>query len=286
MAQVFETPAVTVLIKERGEQIFEAWESKFRDDEEFYDVVTGPVALIDALAETSRNPQDPRIGPDDKWNGVMMDLAEDHASIGLLARKLRYLLIAVEECVVHDLPNEERIESVTRLHRAVYFGLETAARAVAREIATAAFHSMQTGLRNKSGFDVDIAKIEEGDGRYRVAYIDMDGLKRINDEYGHNAGDDALRELAQALYLEMGEGDTPFHFHGDEFAILSRATDVEYLEEMLNRIRGSGCPRFSFGVAGSDERPTRKEVLDLADARMQEDKRARKARGDAPERAR
>ena len=56
--------------------------------------------------------------------------------------------------------------------------------------------------------------------------IDVDHFKRINDQYGHLAGDAVLREVAQRIDAEMRISDTGARFGGDEFAmVLSQADD-------------------------------------------------------------
>jgi len=71
--------------------------------------------------------------------------------------------------------------------------------------------------------------------------IDVDHFKRINDHYGHLAGDDVLREVAQRIDAEMRVSDTGARFGGDEFAlVLSQATVAEaerVAERVLHAVR-------------------------------------------------
>ena len=60
-------------------------------------------------------------------------------------------------------------------------------------------------------------------GRTAVLFIDVDRLKAINDEHGHQAGDDVLVELAQRLAAAVGIDDVVGRFGGDEFVVLLRA---------------------------------------------------------------
>src|SRR5919107_4746462 len=97
-------------------------------DAEFSDVVAGPMQLIIQLADTVRVPQDAELGPIPSWNEAVIDVVGDDQTIGVVGRRLRYLVAAVEEIVFSDIPDEQHVESVWRLHRAAYFGLEIAAR--------------------------------------------------------------------------------------------------------------------------------------------------------------
>jgi len=75
--------------------------------------------------------------------------------------------------------------------------------------------------------------------------IDLDHFKRINDQYGHLAGDGVLREVAQRIDAEMRISDTGARFGGDEFAlVLSEAaiTDGEKVAaRVLHTVRSQPC---------------------------------------------
>lgn len=82
-----------------------------------------------------------------------------------------------------------------------------------------------TGLYNKHGYDHLEKKILNraisGSLPLTVFFIDMDGLKKINDTYGRDEGDFAVQVLGHALESTLGEGDLCARFSGDEFCLLT-----------------------------------------------------------------
>lgn len=84
-----------------------------------------------------------------------------------------------------------------------------------------------TGLYNRRGFNL-MAEQSHKDARRAgtdqiVSYIDADGLKQVNDEYGHQAGDELLRSLADVLKHTFREADVIARLGGDEFCVLGTA---------------------------------------------------------------
>jgi diguanylate cyclase (GGDEF)-like protein len=93
----------------------------------------------------------------------------------------------------------------------------------------AAFHDLLTGLPNRALF---IDRLEHGldqaarhDRTLAVMFIDLDQFKRVNDTYGHDAGDAVLRIAAQRLKESARDNDTVSRYGGDEFLYL--LTDFE-----------------------------------------------------------
>ena len=112
-----------------------------------------------------------------------------------------------------------------------------------------------TGLCNRGEFERILTPPQ---GRpFAVLAIDVDRLKLINDSYGHEAGDDALRAISTALRMGVRDGDTLARTGGDEFAALLPATEASDASAIAERLRRSmhgvplahGVARISVGVA-------------------------------------
>ncbi|MBC8065193.1 MAG: GGDEF domain-containing protein, partial [Chlorobia bacterium] len=72
-----------------------------------------------------------------------------------------------------------------------------------------------------------------------VLMVDCDRLKGINDEFGHGAGDDALRFLADTLIASTRESDVVARVGGDEFVLVLADTDVAEANRVLERVEAA-----------------------------------------------
>ncbi len=136
-----------------------------------------------------------------------------------------------------------------------------------------------TGVLNRRGLLVmsDYVRADLARGHIAsVALIDIDAFKQYNDEHGHLAGDEVLKEVADGLKAGLRGGDVIARFGGDEFVILLRGVEPIEAEAALLRVAES-IPRVrcSFGVAGWQQDQTFDDVLAEADRRLYAAKHAR-----------
>jgi diguanylate cyclase (GGDEF)-like protein/PAS domain S-box-containing protein len=134
-----------------------------------------------------------------------------------------------------------------------------------------------TSLPNRFLFneflDQALRKAERHDRQFAVLFLDLDRFKEINDAYGHDAGDAALKEIAHRLRSSLRQSDKIARMGGDEFYVLiedlhdgSDAADIagKLLEEALRPIRFNECEcslSASIGIAVYPQDGATKEVL-------------------------
>jgi diguanylate cyclase (GGDEF)-like protein len=115
-----------------------------------------------------------------------------------------------------------------------------------------------------------------------VAFLDIDGMKRVNDRHGHARGDDVLKMLARCARGTLRHGDVLARIGGDEFALMLVDAPKEIAERVVRRLRDRFEARtamvgtsFSAGVAIAQACESADELLARADAAMYRDKRSR-----------
>ncbi len=100
------------------------------------------------------------------------------------------------------------------------------------------FHDPLTGLYNRAYFEEELERYNFP--RYyplSLVSIDVNGLKVVNDTFGHNQGDKLLQHLASLLTLVSRKGDILSRIGGDEFAILLPSTTSKQVHKICQRIR-------------------------------------------------
>jgi len=139
-------------------------------------------------------------------------------------------------------------------------------------------------LPNRRGFMRELDRLVDRASRYghraAMLFVDLDGLKMINDTFGHGAGDEALIQVADLLSRGVRRSDVVARIGGDEFGILIENADEQSAHDTANRLAdlicgcefrhdGDALPlSVAIGVAMIDGQDTPAQVMARADEEM------------------
>ena len=153
------------------------------------------------------------------------------------------------------------------------------------ELLRQATTDIVTGLANRRGF-VESVAARRGKHRFAVLTIDVDGLKAVNDQFGHEAGDELIRSVAVACAGAARKDDIVARLGGDEFAVFAVGASCDdgaviaarISEAVSNVVVRGRRARASIGVAAGGPSSDLEDVMSESDAAMYEDKRRAKTR--------
>ena len=192
-----------------------------------------------------------------------------------------------------DAFKEEDLHILSLMSELIAAAMYHATRYGAKELYKLATQDSLTGLANRALF-VDflrqgIEKACQNNKVLGILMIDMDGLKPINDQFGHRIGDAALKEIAQRILSETRQDDLVARLGGDEFAvILTNIANHDLAKAAMNRIAEScGLPfafeQVSLKIGASiglalfpEDAQSIDQLVEMADLKMYANKRMRK----------
>lgn len=166
------------------------------------------------------------------------------------------------------------------------------------DLTHTAHHDTLTGLLNRRGLALELHRLQLIARRLNtwvhIAFIDLDNFKKINDLYGHRAGDEFLQHVAHRLKTNLRENDLVARYGGDEFVVAAIASptstqhDCEHVRQRLFELTQGdyilsnltlhyeGASIGLAGCAAEEKTLSTDELLNRADRAMYQAKLARK----------
>lgn len=191
----------------------------------------------------------------------------------------------LEACLVPEFAKDGSIESVLAISRDI-----TDRKNLEEKLHEVSITDELTGLLNRRGFLIfaqkQIELVKRRNGKFSILFVDLDKMKRINDEFGHKEGDLALADISHILTKTFRKSDVIARIGGDEFTVLLpdppdspfEETVIRHVEDNLRtHNERAGKPyalSVSMGMVYYDpEQPASlEELLSRADALMYEHK--------------
>lgn len=145
---------------------------------------------------------------------------------------VRLIQQGAQDCLVKGQLDMEQ------LTRAIHFALER--QRITEQLRQISMIDELTGLLNRRGFfslgEQQIKLAQRAQRKLLLFYIDLDGLKNINDQFGHHEGDRALKKIAEILNETFRSSDLLARLGGDEFTVLAIDAMHESADNILARL--------------------------------------------------
>ena len=188
------------------------------------------------------------------------------------------LLVVRVALIARRIALHRQIESERSVHRKSLSALAATTRKLHRQSLT----DPLTGLANRRMAEAFLkrhwSQAERRDFPLSCLLIDLDDFKRVNDTYGHDAGDRVLHGFAEILRRQVRQEDLAVRLGGDEFLVVCPHTGVEEAQNLLARLRATaqkvrletGPLQFSAGVVERDGKTmtSPEDLLRAADRKM------------------
>jgi diguanylate cyclase len=208
--------------------------------------------------------------------GVVREMVEETRTVQSLVSQTQERLNS-EHSRASDLENQVR-------------ELERELRRLSEEVSTDALTQIANRRGLTQAFEVERAKLERDGGELALGLLDIDNFKKLNDSLGHQAGDTALKALAEHVKTSLRPIDVVARYGGEEFVVVLPGTPVEEAQAVLTRLQRSLSGSlfmheqqpvfvtFSAGVTAYRIGERIEEALERADEALYEAKRTGKNR--------
>lgn len=259
--------------------------------------ITHVSTLKDALSKLEEREYDVALLdlnlPDSTGLDTFLTLKENHESLAcilLTGLNDESITIKTIQNGAQDFLNKEEVTKDI-LVRSIFYAIER--NELLLQLKAKSVKDDLTGLYNRRGFFELSNKIMNCSGAsskdFLLVYTDLDGLKGINDNYGHTEGDNAIIAAAEILRKAFEESDIIARIGGDEFVILKICSNTDYGDGFKSQIKvatdnynsSSGkLYKLSISVGttqySGEEKLSIDELLKIADMKMYNEKQKKK----------
>ena len=250
-------------------------------DEHFYDIVETWPRLIDGsncfmISDEEDLKRVDEVAPE--W-AASLRLAQ-------IETLVIYALKAGDETIGYiwagnfDTSNITKIKEILEITTFI-LSSEIASHEMVKRMKILSSTDLLTGVMNRNAMNNRIMDHDNGvrpiDEPYGIFFIDVNGLKTINDTNGHLAGDNLLKDVALTMKEHFEKGEI-YRVGGDEFMVIVESINKEEFEALDKNLRADcereGRAHYAVGSCFSEDTHDVKKSMQIADTKMYEDKEA------------
>lgn len=200
-----------------------------------------------------------------------------------LSRKVKEVIAApfhyhghIQGYLVGENPHKEDILKKEFLETAsFFFGSELRAERYLSELQYRNNHDLLTNVKNRNAMEKEVQRLQRAAVPLAVVYADLNGLKQINDEIGHAAGNAILQKAARILVAAFDESCV-YRAGGDEFVVLKEKISQEELLQKIAQINKQSAVQnaaMSIGYCYAPDSSSIEQTMKQADEAMYENKK-------------
>lgn len=184
----------------------------------------------------------------------------------------------LEGCIGVDNPPADKMQNIGPLLQTLCYFLLLAKRRSENEkqLSLLSYHDMLTSFYNRNRYMKDVEALTKHTHPVGIIYLDVNGLKDINDRHGHAFGDKILAECAKRMKQVFEQGQF-YRIGGDEFVIICQHISREQFEYNVRKLRltfqSDELIHAAIGAKWAEQYQDIQQLISDADAKMYEDKK-------------